>query len=303
MLLKKLCLLLLLTVALYADGEKIYTVAFAQDTLDNDYRIAQLKEIEKSFEKEKNIRFIYSNAKANAAVMVLQLEDFIAMGVDVIMVSPANEYLVVPVLEKAYAKGIPVILVDRGIQSDRYTTFIHPDNTLIAEAAARYMAEKMGYRGTILMLKGVPDVDVTRERTDAFLKVIGRYKKIRVIARSGNFLRRDTILAMKALHSSGETYDAIYSQSDSMLSGVRLFMKREGIDPASVLMVGIDYIDEARQAIRNGSQDSSFIYSLCGKESAEAAMALLRGETVPKEIILKSEHVTRENVDAIDPIF
>jgi ABC-type sugar transport system substrate-binding protein len=292
----------LLPLMLWA-AEPHYVVAFAQDTMDNDYRIAQVKEVEETLKPHKNIRFVYSDAKGNHALMLKQIEAFVAKGVDLIITSPNHEIAVVPAIESAYEKGIPVILLDRGVQSDRYTTFIRPDNRLIAASAAEYMAKKMGYKGTVLMLKGVPNADVTRERTEAFTKVIGTYKGMKIVERTGNFLRRDAILAMESVEREGISYDAIFSQSDSMLSGVRLYFKKRGINPADYLMVGIDYISETRKAIRRGEQDSSFVYSLCGKEGAEAAVAILEGKKVPKEIILETRQVTRENVDDVKPIF
>lgn len=294
--------LMLLPIIVWASS-KTYVVAFAQDTMANDFRIAQVKAVETALGNHDNIRFIYSDAYGNGAMMVQQLEDFITMDVDVLMTSPNDEELQRAVIEKAYRKGIPVVLVDRGIPGDAYTTYIHSDNLAIGKAAAEYMAERMGYKGTILMLMGFPNIDVTRNRTEAFLNVIAHYEKMKVIRRTGNFLRRDAILAMEDVHRKQETYDAIYAQSDSMLSGVRLFMAKEGIDPASVLMVGIDYIKEARQAIRSGEQDSSFVYPLCGKEAAEAVLAIIGGQHVAKEIVLPTQHVTKRNVDEHQPIF
>ena len=283
--------------------DKEYVVAFAQDTMDNDFRVAQVKEVKETLESYPNIRFLHSNAKASTALMISQIEAFIEMKVDLIMTSPLDETAMAPIIEKAHDSGIPVILIGRSVKTDRYTLFVHPDNAKIARLAAEYMAEKMQGKGTILMLKGVPKTDVTRQRTDAFLEIIRRHKGIRVIEKTANFLRRDTIRVMEKLLEKGEHFDAIYSHSDSMLSGVRLVLKHKGIDPATLLMVGVDYIGEARDAIRNGEQDSTFLYPLSGKEAAMAAVEVLEGKELPKEMILETMHITNGNIDAIEPIF
>lgn len=280
-----------------------YVVAFAQDTMDNDFRVAQVNEVKETLERYPNIRFLHSNAKASTALMISQIEAFIKMKVDLIMTSPLDETAMVPVIEKAYDSGIPVILMGRSVKTDRYTLFVHPDNAEIARLAAEYMAEKMQGKGTILMLKGVPKTDVTRHRTDAFLEVMRRHEGIRVIAKTANFLRRDAIRVMEEMLEHGEPFDAIYSQSDSMLSGVRLVLKHKGVDPATLLMVGIDFITEAQEAIRNGEQDSTFLYPLSGKEAAMAAVDILEGGRVPKEMVLDTFHITKRNVDAFKPLF
>ncbi len=285
------------------DANKTYTIAFAQDTLDNDFRFAQVKMVKKALSKYPNIRFIYSDAKANSSLQVKQIEDFIYQGVDLLMTSPYDEIAATDVVAKAYRSGIPVIMVGRTIKRGDYTTYIHPDNKQIAHDAAEYLAKKMGYKGHVLLLKGVPTADPTKKRTKEFYKVIQKYPKITVVEYTANYLRREAIIGVEKLLIQGERFDAIMSQSDSMLVGARMVLKAHGIDPASLISIGIDYIKSAQDAIRLGQQDSSFVYSLSTKESVEAAIKILAGEKVPKEIIIDSIHVTKENVDIVEPIF
>ncbi len=101
----------------------------------------------------------------------------------------------------------------------------------------------------------------------------------------------------------GVRFDAIYAQSDSMASGARLALKQAGINPATVPIIGIDYIPEAREAIRSGEQFASFTYPTCGREGAEAAMRILSGETLPRKIEVDSQMITVENVDQVETIF
>lgn len=285
------------------DPNRTYTVAFAQDTLDNDYRFNQVVRTQEYFKRYPNVRFIFSDGKANAALQISQIEDFIMQKVDLIMTSPFDEVSSAPVVAKAIQNGIPVVLVDRTVRGDAFTSYIHPDNRVIAQEAAKYLLKKMGKSGKILLLKGVPKADVTRKRTTGFYDVVAHYPEIEVVERTGNFLRRDAIIKIEELVSAGTKFDAIMSQSDSMLVGARMALEAHDIDPASIITVGIDYIKAAQEAIRSGKQDSSFLYSLCAEESAEIAIKILAGEKVPKEVKLKTVQITKENVDAVKPIF
>ncbi len=298
--------MLLLTPCLWStqlDTNRTYTIAFAQDTLDNDFRFAQVKMVEKTLSKYPNIRFVYSDAKANTSLQIKQIEDFIYQGVDLLMTSPYDEIATTDVVAKAYHSGIPVVMVGRTIKGSDYTTYIHPDNKQIARDAAEYLAEKMNYKGHVLLLKGVPTADPSKKRTKGFYEIIQKYPKITVVEYTANYLRREAIIGVEKLLNQGERFDAIMSQSDSMLVGARMVLKAHGIDPASLISVGMDYIKPAQDAIRLGQQDSSFVYSLSAKQSAEAAVKILTGEKVPKEIIIDSIHVTKENVDIVEPIF
>ncbi len=289
---------------LYAyDASRTYTVAFSQDTFDNDFRLNQVKEVETYFKQYSNIKFIATNAQANASVQVQQIENLIRQKVDVLLVSPYDEAALTPVVSKAYRSGIPVVMVDRTIKGKDYTAYVHPDNKQIAIEAARYLVKKLNHKGKVLLLKGVPNADPTRKRTEGFYQVVSKHPGIEVIERTANYLRRDAVIEMEKLVMAGEKFDGIMSQSDSMLVGARLVLKANQIDVSKMVTVGIDYIKPAQKAIRKGLQDSSFVYALCGKESAEIAMRILRGEKVPKEVNIKTVQVTQENVDDVKPIF
>lgn len=302
------CLLLIafspLILAASLDSNRTYLIAFSQDTLDNDFRFAQVDLIQKTLSQYENIRFIYSDAKANLAMQIMQIEDFSKKKVDLLMVSPYADKATTEALAKVYRSGIPVVLVSRTVShGDDYTTYIHPDNKQIAHDAAQYLVKKMNYKGKVLLLKGVPKASTTHERSAGFYEVLAQYPEIKVIERTANYLRRDAIMAVDKLLSRGEQFDAIMSQSDSMLVGARMALKAHNIDPASLVTVGIDYIRAAQQAIRSGQQDSSFVYSLGARESAEAAVKILSGEKVAKEIIIDTQQVTQENVEHVAPIF
>lgn len=302
-----LSILILLVSSIVTAGElntsKIYTVAFAQDTLDNDFRLAQVKMLEKEFSKYPNINFIYSDGKANSALQIKQIEDFIAQRVDILMTSPYDEVASTQIISKAYNSGIPVVLVGRTIKGNDYTSYIHPENTQIALDATRYLVKKMNYKGHVLLLKGIPQADPTRKRTDAFYKILTKYPKIKVTEYTANYLRRDAIIGVDKLLNTGLQFDAIMSQSDSMLVGARMALQTHDIDPSSLVTVGIDYIKEAKDAISKGKQNSSFMYSLSAKESAHIVLKILKGEHVPKEVKIPTMQVTKENVHDVEPIF
>lgn len=87
-----------------------YTVAFSQDTMDNDFRFNQVKEVQKALSKYPNITFLYSDAKANASLQIKQIEDFIYQDVDLLMVSAYDEVSASIATSKAYRAGIPLSL-------------------------------------------------------------------------------------------------------------------------------------------------------------------------------------------------
>jgi ribose transport system substrate-binding protein len=166
------------------------------------------------------------------------------------------------------------------------------------------MAKKMNYAGNILVLKGVPTATTAIARTKGFMNEIKKFPKINIVAiKDANYLRADAIKAIDSVLDEGKKFDAIYAQSDSMASGARIALKKAGIRPESKIIVGIDYINEAREAIRNGQQAASFLYPTSAKEAVETVVKILQGKKVARRVVVKSDMVTRKNVEKIDPIF
>jgi ribose transport system substrate-binding protein len=285
---------------LLAEG---FRIGFAQDTLANDWRRAQVMEVRLELEKHPGVEFIYTDAEGDTALQALHIEELVRQGVDLLITSPRDQDLLAEVIAGVRAQGIPVVLLSRGIATDDYDCYIHPDNSAIARAAAEYLVDKLGGKGHILMLQGIPEAMPTVLRTQAFLQVTDAYPEIKITRRVANYLRADAILAVEELLASGERFDAIYAQSDSMAAGARMALKYQGLAPGSLYIVGIDYVPEARQAILAGEQSLSFTYPTGGREGARMALRLLRGERPPKELILESVPVTRDNAAQVEPVF
>ncbi|OQX37403.1 MAG: LacI family transcriptional regulator [Candidatus Sedimenticola endophacoides] len=278
-------------------------VAFAQDTLANDFRKAQVFEVRDALAGDADIRFVYSDANGQTSLLIRQIGQFTAQGVDLLIVGTNDERAVVPAVAKAHRSGIPVIILDRGIKGGEYTTFINSDNILIGKLGAEYIAKRLNGKGLVLLFEGIQEADVTQLRSKGFIDEMEKHPGIRIIKRTGNYLRKDALIEMEKLVREGVSVDAIFSESDSMLSGVRMVLNRYGIDPGTIIMVGCDYTSEARQAIRDGTQSGSVLFPLGGTKSVEIGRRILNGEQVPKHIYNPVKLVTGDNVDEVEPIF
>lgn len=281
-----------------------YLVGFAQDTMDNDWRSAQVRALQEAFAAYPEIRFTFTNARGHTAQQIRDIEELVAQGVDLLITSPRDGVAMEPAISAVYRSGIPVVLLTRRIPGEDYTSFIAPDDAAIAAQAAELLAKRLDGKGRILMLQGVPTATTAIQRTAGFQQALERYPEMAVVAmRIGNYLRADALHETEQVLMDGVTFDAIFAQSDSMASGVRMALHGAGIDPKSIPLVGIDYIPEAREAIRNGEQLASFTYPTCAREAAEQAVKILYGKPFERKVMVDSVLVTRENVEQVEPIF
>ncbi len=310
-----------------SSAEPNYVVAFAQDTLDNDWRFAQASELADEFAKYPEIEFRLTNARGSTALQVEHVEQFTEQQVDVLIVSPRDGTVMTPAISRAYRAGIPIVLLTRRITTDDYTSFVGPNDLEIAAEAARYIARRLGGSGRVIVLEGVPTASTAIDRTEGFVNEIERYPEIEIVAMEpAHYLRGEALLVMdRFLERQGATlhqgasahqgadedrggppdpgFDAIYAQSDSMAAGARIALEHAGYDPADFVTVGIDYISEAREAIRNGTQDISYLYPTSAAQAAQVAVDILRGNPVSRNVTVPSIAVTRENVELVEPIF
>lgn len=296
-------LLALVGVAAHAAG-KTYVVGFAQDTLANDFRAAQVRQLAEAFARRPQINFVFSDGEGSTAKQMADIEEFIARRVDLLIVSPRDANALAPAIDRAAGRGIPVVLLTRMANTERYTTFVAPDDRAIAREAARFIAGTLGRRGQVLVLQGVPTASTAMARTEGFAEGLKAFPGMKIAAVvPGNYLRADALKAMEDVLERGVEFDAIFAQSDSMASGARLALKKAGRDPAKIPIVGFDYIPESREAIRRGEQRASFVYPTCAEETAKAVADILNGAKVPKRILVPSRLVTPANVDRVETIF
>lgn len=279
-------------------------VGFSQDTLANDWRLAQVNDFRRALARYPDVELRVTDAKGTTARQISDIENLVAGNVDVLVTSPRDGRAMMPVIARAYRAGIPVVLLTRQIEGSEYTSFISPDDAGIGRDAARHLADVLGGKGDVLMLEGVPTASTAILRTRGFREELKRYPKLRVVGvKTGNYLRNDAIRGVEEALHEGLHFDAIFAQSDSMASGARIALRGAGRDPAGVVIVGIDYIDEAREAIRKGEQSASFTYPTCAAEAAQVVMEIAAGRDVPRHIAVPSQKITRANVERVKPIF
>ncbi len=181
----KIFIALALFVVMLSASVEIKVIAFAQDNMANDFRKAQVHSVRDAVAEHQNLKFVYSDAQAKTSMLIYQIDSFIDQKVDLLIIGANDTDAVVPVITKAYKSGIPIIILDRGINSKEYTTFINSDNIKIDSIAAKYIAEKLNYKGVVLLFEGLQKADVTQLRSKGFLDEITKHKEIKVIKKNG----------------------------------------------------------------------------------------------------------------------
>ena len=233
---------------------------------------------------------------------VAQINQFVDQGVDLLIVSPNQLYAISDALNRAYDKGIPVILVDRKTQSNKYTAFIGCDNYELGKLMGNYIAQQLNGKGNIAEIRGLDGSSPALERHRGFMDALKAYPNIRVVAsEGGDWKQRSGMEAMRRILAKGEHLDYVFSQNDRMARGAYDVAKAKGLHH-SIKFTGVDGLadkDAGLEMVREGILDASFLYPTKGDEVMALAMRILRHQPYSRDNYLHTSIVTRSNADLI----
>ncbi len=128
------------------------------------------------------LTFIGPSAETEVDKQIDIVENLITRGVDAIGISPCDGKALVPVIEKAIAKGITVVTVDSDAKTDKRLAYIGTDNEKAGEIAAKELAKLMGGKGKVLIIQGVPGAENLMQRVKGFKRVIAKYPQIKIVS-------------------------------------------------------------------------------------------------------------------------
>ena len=226
------------------------------------------------------------------------IQYFIDKKVDLLIVTPNEAAPITPIVEEAFDKGIPVIVVDRKILSDKYTAFMGADNYEIGREVGKYLAAKLGGKGNIVELTGLSGSTPAMERHQGFMSAISRYPDIHLLARADAAWEREPgRIIMDSLLRIYPKIDAVYSHNDRIAPGA--FEAAEKLGRAKdIVFVGIDALPgkgNGVELVLDSVLDATFIYPTNGDKVLQLAMNILEKKSYPRETVMNTAVVDRTN--------
>ena len=149
-------------------------IGFSQGTMESSWRVNMVEGNKKYAEANlPDVDLIITNGENQASKQVSDVESLIAQGVKTLIISPVTADALTPVVKQAMDAGIPVVTLDRKVNTD-VTLHIGADNVLIGKTAGEFVCETLGGKGNVIEIQGTAGASATVDRHDAFHKVLGR---------------------------------------------------------------------------------------------------------------------------------
>lgn len=279
-----------------------YTIGFAAQQSDHPWTIALNNSIKDEAEKRGH-KFVMTDAQGSTAKQVSDVESLIAQQVDVIVISPREEKPLAEVTLKAKEAGIPVIIVDRKVDTSvaepgkDYVAFIGSDFVAEGKAAGEWMKEQLGGKGKIIELHGTTGASAADDRHKGFMEAIKGTDIEIVASQDGDMIRDNGRKIMETLIQQYPDIDGVFSHNDEMMLGGITAMLAAGKEPGTkIKTVSVDGQKEALQAIIDGTLGAT---AECnprfGVKVLDAIEAYGNGESVQKEQVNDDHFFTKEN--------
>lgn len=227
-----------------------------------------------------------------------QINQFVDEGVDLLIVSPNQVSAISKAVERAYDKGIPVILYDRKTNSDKYTAFIGCDNYTIGKSMGTFIAQQLQGKGRIVEISGLEGSSPALERHRGFMDAIKPYPGLQVVAsEGGNWKEEGGIQAMKRILKQTQDFDYVFAHNDRLAWGayvaarqmrVKRNYKYTGVDGMATEGGGLELV-------RDGIFEASYLYPTKGDEVIALAMKILKHQPYERDNYLSTSIITQAN--------
>ncbi len=244
---------------------------------------------------------ITADAEDVAAKQMSIVEDFIARGVDGVLISPIGADALVPAVEALNRANIPVATVDRQVKGGQVLVHVGADNVEGGRVAARYIAQQLSDGGKVIELEGTPGASPAIDRKKGFHEVLDATGIECVASQTANFQRAQGQAVMENLLQVHQDFQAVYAANDEMMLGAIEALEANNIDAARVVTVGYDAIPDALDYIRAGRLDAT-VEQFPGRQARTALRLLvdhLRTGARPQapEVYIQPVVINVDNLD------
>ena len=281
-------------------GDKVkYRIGVSQCS-DDIWRDKQNAELRMGAYFHDNVELKFAAAYDSDERQVQQIDSLVNDGIDLLIVAPNQVQTISPAIDRAYDKGIPVIVFERKTNSQKFTAFISADNYEMGHVMGEYIASRLGGKGSVLEIKGLEGSSPAIERHNGFMDALKDAPGISVVeSLQGDWTEPTACeITRQWLANHRDTkVDLVFGANDRTAMGARKVLGTEG-----VLYCGIDGLPGPTggiQLVRDSLLDASYIYPTHGDQIIDLAVNILEGNHYEKETMLMSALVTRDNAKVL----
>jgi ribose transport system substrate-binding protein len=269
------------------------TIGLSISTLDNPFFVSMRGGAEAEAAAQ-GLHLVTVDAQNDPAKQIASVEDLIQRKVPVILLNPTDSDAVANVVKEATAAGIKVISLDRAVNGAAVSSHIASNNVEGGRMAAEFLFRRIGAKGNVVELEGIPGSSAARERGEGFEEVLKRYPDVKLVAaQPADFDRAKGLSVMENILQGSRNIQGVFAQNDEMALGAVRAIEEAGLK--NVAVVGFDATPDGVAAVKAGRMAGTIQQKpeLIGKLGVDTAQRLIAGEQVREDIPVPLALVTQ----------
>ncbi len=279
-----------------------FLIGFSQCTMADSWRNTMFMEMQHELIFYPEMKLILADANNNSNKQIEDIKKLVEAGIDILIVSPNESQPLTAIVSEVFKKGIPVIVIDRKIESNDYTAFIGANNFNIGKEAGRHAAQMLGGKGRILEIWGLKGSSPAKDRHDGFMNEISKYKDIQLAEPvTGEWEASIALDAMQKFLKTGESVDLVFAHNDYMALGAyNAYIKLQ--TGGEFYIIGVDALpgpDGGIQAVLDRKLDATLLYPTGGILAVSLSWDILNNKPFTKENELNTLVIDSTNALAI----
>ncbi|MCP1103493.1 inositol transport system substrate-binding protein [Aequitasia blattaphilus] len=274
------------------------TIGFMNTNLSNEFQVAMLDAARESAD-EMGITLAEQDGQGDAAKQVSQMEQLISQKVDAIVMAPYDKDACAPAVTKAKEAGIPLVIVNSTVNNmDQATAYVGSDDKVAGEIAMKELAEAIGEKGNIMMIRGPIGNSAEVGRTEGVNAVLEEYSEISIVVdEPANWDREKAMKLMENKLQDNLNIIGVMAQNDEMAIGAQKAIEAAGKQD-DIKVIGIDAIADALTAVEEDRLIATVFQDARAqaKKALEVAVSAAKGEDTDREYFIDFQLITKENV-------
>jgi ribose transport system substrate-binding protein len=283
-----------------ASAKELRSIGISLGSMGNPFFVALAKGAE--FEAKKTnpnvkitaVGFDYDLGKQNT-----QIDNFIAAGVDLILLNPGDPNAIEPAIHRAQAAGIVVVAVDTAAKGADAT--VETNNVQAGTISCQFLIDKMGGKGNMIIVNG-PQVSSVIERVNGCKEVISKHSGIKLLSsdQDAKGSRDGGLAVMQSLLTRFTTVDGVFAINDPTAIGGELAAKQ--MQRTNFPITAVDGAPDAEAALKDANS-TQFVASasqdpfMMARLAVQEGLDLLNGKKPAKDpLLMDSKLITRDNV-------
>jgi inositol transport system substrate-binding protein len=277
---------------------KQITIGISYQNLQNEF-IINIQDAVQAEAKKLNVKLIESDGQGSADSQYSQIQNFLAQGVDAIILNPYDKEGDVRVVDASVAAHKPLVVVNAIVSNlDKANAYVGSQDAEAGKIEAQRMVDVLGGKGNVVIIHGPNGHSAEVQRTEGIREILTNYPNVKVVAeQTANWDRAQALDLMQNWLASGQQIDGVLAQNDEMALGALKAVEAAG-KQNQIAVIGIDAIPDALKAVADGKMIGTVFQDAKGQGTMAVDMAvdLVNGKQVKHDNYIPFQLVTKTNV-------